>query len=69
MPVSDDEIRVATRMLAARGFYAEPTSAVGAAALGRFIADGTILPEQMTVVALTGSGLKSAGRMAEVFGS
>ena len=67
--VSDDEIRVATRMLAARGLYAEPTSAVGAAALGRFIADGTILPEQMTVVVLTGSGLKSAGRMAEVFGS
>ena len=67
--VSDDEIRVATRMLAARGLYAEPTSAVGAAALGRFIADGTILPEQMTVVVLTGSGLKSAGRMAELFGS
>jgi threonine synthase len=56
-------------MLGARGLYAEPTSAVAAAALGRFIVDGTLRPEQTTVVVLTGSGLKSAGRMAEVFGT
>jgi threonine synthase len=67
--VSDDEIRAATRALAARGPYAEPTSAVAAAALTRFIADGTIQPDQTTVVVLTGSGLKSAQRMAEVFDS
>jgi threonine synthase len=67
--VSDDEIRAATRALAARGLYAEPTSAVAAAALTRFIADGTIQPDQTTVVVLTGSGLKSAQRMAEVFDS
>ncbi|MCO5223285.1 MAG: pyridoxal-phosphate dependent enzyme [Thermomicrobiales bacterium] len=67
--VSDDEIRTATRTLAAHGLYAEPTSAAAAAALDRFIADGTILPGQSTVVVLTGSGLKSAERMADVFGS
>ncbi|HET9660304.1 MAG TPA: pyridoxal-phosphate dependent enzyme, partial [Thermomicrobiales bacterium] len=67
--VSEDEIRAATRALAARGLYAEPTSAVAAAALTRFIADGTIRPDQTTVVVLTGSGLKSAQRMTEVFGS
>ncbi|HET9660422.1 MAG TPA: pyridoxal-phosphate dependent enzyme [Thermomicrobiales bacterium] len=67
--VSEDEIRAATRTLAARGLYAEPTSAVAAAALTRFIADGTIRSDQTTVVVLTGSGLKSAQRMTEVFGS
>ena len=65
--VSEEEIRRAVRALAARGLYAEPTSGVAAAALGRFIADGTIGPGETTVVVLTGGGLKSAERMAEVF--
>jgi threonine synthase len=67
--VSDEEIRLATRTLALRGLYAEPTSAVAAAALTRFIADGTIQSGQTTAVVLTGSGFKSAQRMAEVFAS
>ena len=66
--VSEDEIADAVRGLASRGLYAEPTSAVAAAALSRFLADGTILPGQTTVVVLTGAGLKSAERMAGVFG-
>jgi threonine synthase len=66
--VSDEEIRVATRKLASRGLYAEPTSAVAAAALERFLANGTIRAGEMTVVVLTGSGLKSAEKMAGVFG-
>ena len=65
--VSDGEIRRAVRDLAARGLYAEPTSSVAAAALDRFIADGTIRPAQTTVVVLTGGGLKSAEKMAAVF--
>lgn len=65
--VSDDEIRAATRQLAALGLYAEPTSAVAAAALTRFLADGTIRAGESTVVVLTGSGLKSAEKMASVF--
>jgi threonine synthase len=65
--VGDDEIRAATRKLAARGLYAEPTSAVAVAALDRFLADGTIRPGETTVVVLTGSGLKSAEKMAQLF--
>lgn len=65
--VTDDEIRAAVRRLASRGLYAEPTSAVAAAALDRFLADGTVGPGETTVVVLTGSGLKSAEKMAGVF--
>ncbi len=64
--VGDDEIRAATRKLASQGLYAEPTSAVAAAALERYLADGTIHPEESTVVVLTGSGLKSAEKMADI---
>lgn len=67
--VTEEEIRTATRKLAARGLYAEPTSAVAGAALDRFLADGTIRHGESTVVVLTGSGLKSAERMAAVFAS
>lgn len=65
--VSDDEIRAATRALAARGFYAEPTSAVAVAALDRFLDAGVIQPGATTVVVLTGAGSKSAARMTEIF--
>jgi len=65
--VSDEEIRNALRRLTGLGLYAEPTSAVAAAALDRFLDDGTIQPDETTVIVLTGSGLKSAERMAEVF--
>lgn len=65
--VTDDEIHAALRGLAARGLYAEPTSAVAAAALARFLADGTIRDGQTTVVILTGTALKAADRTAEVF--
>ncbi len=61
--VSDAEIRTAVRGLTANGLYPEPTSAVAAAALTRFLADGTVGPDQLTVVILTGSGLKCADRM------
>ena len=65
--VTEDRIAAAVRKLAARGLYAEPTSAVAAAALDRFLADGTIAPGETTVVVLTGSGLKSADLMSDVF--
>ncbi|NED68791.1 pyridoxal-phosphate dependent enzyme, partial [Streptomyces sp. SID10244] len=66
--VSDDEIRAAVAALNARGLYAEPTSAVAAAALDRFLTDGTIGPGDTTVVVLTGTGLKSADSMAAIVG-
>ena len=65
--VTEDQIRAAVRKLATRGLYAEPTSSVAAAALDRFLADGTIRPDETTVVVLTGAGLKSAEKMATVF--
>jgi hypothetical protein len=61
------EIHDAARALAARGLYAEPTSAVAVAALDHFVSAGTITPDQTTVVVLTGSGLKSADKMATLF--
>lgn len=67
--VDDEAIRAATRALAARGLFAEPTSAVAVAALDRFLDAGVIQPDETTVVVLTGSGLKSAQRMHEVFAS
>lgn len=65
--VTEDQIRTAVRTLASRGLYAEPTSSVAAAALDHFLADGTIGPDETTVVILTGAGLKSAEKMAAVF--
>jgi threonine synthase len=65
--VTDDQIRTGVRKLASRGLYAEPTSGVAAAALDHFLADGTIGPDETTVVVLTGAGLKSAEKMATVF--
>ncbi|MFT4041718.1 MAG: threonine synthase [Gordonia sp. (in: high G+C Gram-positive bacteria)] len=65
--ISNNEIRTATRKLASRGLYTEPTSAVAAAALDRFITAGTITPDQTTVVVLTGTGLKSVAPLADIF--
>ncbi|QHN17520.1 pyridoxal-phosphate dependent enzyme [Gordonia amarae] len=57
--VSDDEIHSAMVTLARRGLYAEPTSAVAAAALDRLLDAGTITADQTTVIVLTGTGLKA----------
>lgn len=65
--IAEQQIHDAVREVAARGLYAEPTSAVAVAALQHFISDGTITPDQTTVVVLTGSGLKSADKMATLF--
>lgn len=65
--VSEQQIQRSVRALAGRGLYAEPTCAVAVAALDHFIADSTITPDQRTVVVLTGSGLKSADKMAALF--
>lgn len=63
--VSDAEIALAMKDLLSMGLFAEPTSSVAAAALRRFIADGTIGEGETTVVILTGSGLKSVEKMAQ----
>nr|WP_211233207.1 pyridoxal-phosphate dependent enzyme [Solirubrobacter soli] len=60
--VEEDAIAPAVRALAARGLYAEPTSAIIVAAL-----DQLAIERSDTVVAvLTGSGLKAATAMARI---
>jgi threonine synthase len=61
--VTEDEIRAATLSLVRMGLYAEPTSAVAAAAVPKLVARGTLDPAQETVLILTGSGLKAAESM------
>ena len=57
--VAEDEIAAATRTLAERGLYVEPTSAQVVAALPRLRASGAIAPGERIVTVLTGSGLKT----------
>lgn len=59
--VPETEIAAAQSRLAGAGLYAEPTSATAAAALDVLLARGDIEPDEVTVVLLTGSGLKSPG--------
>jgi threonine synthase len=66
--LEEDEIAEATRGLAQQGLYVEPTCAQAAAAFGRLLASGAIRNNETTVVVLTGSGLKSTQRHAELMG-
>ncbi len=66
--LSEAEIAAATLELAGMGIYAEPTSCQAAAAFARLLESGAITPEQTTVIVLTGSGLKSTPRIAELLG-
>ncbi|MCM2387708.1 threonine synthase [Streptomyces albipurpureus] len=61
--IPEDGIKAAVRALAAKGLYAEPTSATAAAAITTFAARGLIRPGDRTVVILTGSGLKATTAM------
>jgi len=66
--VSEQEIIAAVRQLASTGLYAEPTSAIAAAALSKLLASTAIGHQETTVVVLTGSGLKATGRIGELVG-
>jgi len=67
MAVSEDEIVATVRALAQQGLYAEPTSAVAAAAAKKLLAGNAIKPHETTVVLLTGTGLKATALMTEWF--
>ena len=56
--VEEESIHAAQRLLAHRGFFAEPTSATVAAALDRVKALAG--PDASIVMPLTGSGLKGS---------
>ena len=67
--VSEEEIMAATLELPrSSGLYAEPTCAGSAAALAKLVAAGTIRQDEVTVVVLTGTGLKATQRIAELVG-
>jgi threonine synthase len=58
LAVGEGEIEDAQNELARRGLFIEPTSAVAVGGLKRLIKQGVIHPEELTIVPLTGSGLK-----------
>lgn len=59
--VSEDQIYTTWFMLASRGLFVEPTATVAAGAAERMRAQGEIRDDEITVVALTGTGLKMVG--------
>ena len=66
--VGEDEIAPALAALGRLGLFVEPTAATAGPALTQLLHDGTIGPDQTTVVVLTGSGLKAAERIGELLG-
>jgi threonine synthase len=64
--VAEEDIVPALAALGRLGLFVEPTAATAAAALSRLLADGTVRPDQSTVVVLTGFGLKAADRLADL---
>lgn len=64
--LTEAEIAMATLDLARMGLYVEPTAAQAAAAFRQLVGRGTIAPGTLTVVVLTGSGLKAGARIAEL---
>ncbi|MBR1209812.1 threonine synthase [Bradyrhizobium sp. JYMT SZCCT0180] len=65
--VSEDEIVAALRRLARLGLFVEPTSASVAAALAKLTARGVIKERETTVVLISGTGIKTASTIAELF--
>ncbi len=66
--VEEGEIVRAALELAAAGVYVEPTCAQAAAAFGKLVAAGQLDPRRSNVVVMTGTGLKSTPRYAELLG-
>ncbi|AWB88858.1 pyridoxal-phosphate dependent enzyme [Salinibacterium hongtaonis] len=64
--VAEASIIPSVRELASRGLYAEPTSAIVAAAVPEFVARGAIRPGDSVVAVLTGSGLKATGALQKL---
>ena len=64
--VSENEIKESMQRLGKRGFFVEPTSAVAVAGLTHLTKSGTVGPTEVTVVVLTGSGLKSVSTIGKL---
>jgi threonine synthase len=67
--VSEAEIEGALFELGGIGLYAEPTSALAAAAFTKLMKGRVIQPTETTVLVLTGSGLKTTRRIGELMGA
>jgi threonine synthase len=67
--LSEAEIEKALFELGRMGLYAEPTSALAAAALTKLIERGVVQPGETTVVVMTGAGLKATWRIGELMGA
>ena len=66
--LSEAEIGAAALELARAGIYVEPTCAQAAAAFRKLLDAGTVRPEERTVLVMTGTGLKSTPRFADLLG-
>jgi len=66
--VTEAQIVAALRKLAGQGLFVEPTSATAAAAFEALSGAGRIGARERVVVALSGSGLKAASKVAELVG-
>ena len=66
--VAEKEIGPAFRWLAARGLYAEPTSAIVVPAIRTFLGRGTVRPGEKVVAVLTGTALKAADAVSGLLG-
>lgn len=66
--LEEAEIAEASLALARAGVYVEPTCAQAAAAFAQLRATGRIAARDTTVIVLTGTGLKSTPRYAEMLG-
>lgn len=63
LTVSEKEIVSSLKEIGYRGFFVEPTSATVVAALEKLAKQNLIDPEGLTVIPLTGSGLKTTNRI------
>jgi threonine synthase len=66
--VAEAEIMPALSALGRLGLFVEPTAATAGAALTQLLRDGTLAAGELTVVVLTGSGLKAAELIGELLG-
>ena len=66
--VTEDEIRSGLDVLAKKGIFVEPTSAVVVSGLEHFSNRGIVQPNDLVISILTGSGLKSTETLKKIVG-
>ena len=64
--VDEDEIKSGVKVLASKGIYIEPTSAVVVKAFDKFVDSGIIRKDDRVVSILTGSGLKATDKLMKM---